>query len=394
MGRLLGVGPGRERGADAVADGHRVPALDHGPAAPRDAEDLERVARAGDRLPRHPRHVPGALGRARVDPRVRRVDPRAPVPHVRRAARGRRDLARAVAPRGAAVRAPARLAPVARGGLRPQQPRARRAVLRDLLGDVLPADLRGRDRDPRVASGRRGSTATRCRSRSCSSCCRDRAARRVAAGDARGGAAHLPRSGRRARWPRRRRWWSCPVSPRARPRCSCSPSPRSSLAAVGQEVARGVRVRRAVSHERVPVALVAVVRRNRRRYGGYLVHVGMAVLFVGVAGSTAFQHMRDARLVPGQSARLDGYDVRYVRATGQLSAEKISLGAVLEVRARRRGSSRRCARAAATTRRRIRARGRSAGSSTASRPARSACAPGRGATCGPRSSPTSARCGG
>ncbi len=104
------------------------------------------------------------------------------------------------------------------------------------------------------------------------------------------------------------------------------------LAAVGQEVARGVRVRRAVSHERVPVALVAVVRRNRRRYGGYLVHVGMAVLFVGIAGSTAFQHMRDARLVPGQSARLDGYDVRYVRATGQLSAEKISLGAVLEVR--------------------------------------------------------------
>jgi cytochrome c-type biogenesis protein CcmF len=104
------------------------------------------------------------------------------------------------------------------------------------------------------------------------------------------------------------------------------------LAAVGQEVARGVRVRRAVSNERVPVAIVAVVRRNRRRYGGYLVHAGMAVLLVGVAGSTAFQHIRDARLVPGQTARLDGYDVHYVRATGQLSSEKISLGAVLEVR--------------------------------------------------------------
>jgi cytochrome c-type biogenesis protein CcmF len=104
------------------------------------------------------------------------------------------------------------------------------------------------------------------------------------------------------------------------------------LAAVGQEVARGVRVRRAVSHEAVPVALVGVVRRNRRRYGGYLVHVGMAVLLVGVAGSTAFQHIRDARLVPGQTARIDGYDVRYVRATGVLSREKISLGAVLEVR--------------------------------------------------------------
>jgi cytochrome c-type biogenesis protein CcmF len=103
------------------------------------------------------------------------------------------------------------------------------------------------------------------------------------------------------------------------------------VAAVGQELARGVRVRRAVSGEAFPVALAALVRRNRRRYGGYIVHVGMAVLLVGVAGSTAFQHIRDARLVPGQQARIDGYDVRYVRATGQLSSEKITLGAVLEV---------------------------------------------------------------
>jgi cytochrome c-type biogenesis protein CcmF len=104
------------------------------------------------------------------------------------------------------------------------------------------------------------------------------------------------------------------------------------VAAIGQELARGASARRAVTGEAPPVAVVAVVRRNRRRYGGYIVHVGMAVLLVGVAGSTAFRHMRDARLVPGQHVRVDGYDVRYVRATGQLSGEKISLGSVLEVR--------------------------------------------------------------
>ena len=42
----------------------------------------------------------------------------------------------------------------------------------DLLGHVLPADLRGGDRPPGVASGRRGSTATSSRWRSCSCCCR------------------------------------------------------------------------------------------------------------------------------------------------------------------------------------------------------------------------------
>ncbi len=56
------------------------------------------------------------------------------------------------------------------------------------------------------------------------------------------------------------------------------------LAAVSQELFRGVRARRAMSGEAVPLALVSLVRRNRRRYGGYLVHAGVAVLFVGRGG--------------------------------------------------------------------------------------------------------------
>jgi cytochrome c-type biogenesis protein CcmF len=73
------------------------------------------------------------------------------------------------------------------------------------------------------------------------------------------------------------------------------------------------------------------VGRNRRRYGGYAVHVGIAVLLVGVAASTTFQHVRDVRMRPGEEARVGGYDIRYVRATGRLAAEKITLGSVLEV---------------------------------------------------------------
>ena len=72
LGRLLGLGPGRERLAAAVAHRHRVPALGDDPGAPRDAEGLERVADAGDRHARDPRHVPRALGDPRLDPRVRR----------------------------------------------------------------------------------------------------------------------------------------------------------------------------------------------------------------------------------------------------------------------------------------------------------------------------------
>jgi cytochrome c-type biogenesis protein CcmF len=103
------------------------------------------------------------------------------------------------------------------------------------------------------------------------------------------------------------------------------------VASVVQEFSRGVRARQAMTSESPPVALARLVRRNRRRYGGYIVHAGVAVALIGVAASTSFQHSRTATLKPGQSVRDDGYDFRYVRATASASAQKISLGAILNV---------------------------------------------------------------
>jgi cytochrome c-type biogenesis protein CcmF len=104
-----------------------------------------------------------------------------------------------------------------------------------------------------------------------------------------------------------------------------------AVAAVTQEFWRGARARRASAQGPLAGALLGVVRRNRRRYGGYIVHVGVAVIFTGVAASSAFQQVRDVRLSPGQTARVGAYDVRYVRPTSRMQAEKISLGAVLDV---------------------------------------------------------------
>jgi cytochrome c-type biogenesis protein CcmF len=111
------------------------------------------------------------------------------------------------------------------------------------------------------------------------------------------------------------------------------------LGSVAQEYWRGTRLREASSGEPPPLALVALVRRNRRRYGGYVVHVGMAVLFVGVAASSSFQHATEPSLSPGQSARVGAYTVRYVRPTATVTARgdaahtgaTMSLGAVLDV---------------------------------------------------------------
>jgi cytochrome c-type biogenesis protein CcmF len=111
------------------------------------------------------------------------------------------------------------------------------------------------------------------------------------------------------------------------------------VGSIGQEFVRGIGARRAMAGERVPLALVSLVRRNRRRYGGYIVHVGIAVLFVGVAASSSFQHATELGLGPGQSTHVGAYTVRYVRPTASITPKNdrahtgstLSLGAVLDV---------------------------------------------------------------
>ncbi len=108
---------------------------------------------------------------------------------------------------------------------------------------------------------------------------------------------------------------------------------------IAQEFVRGTRARRATARESVPAALLALVRRNRRRYGGYVVHIGIAVLFIGVAASSSFQHASELALSPGQSTRVGAYEVRYVAPTATITPHNdaahtgstLSLGAVLDV---------------------------------------------------------------
>jgi cytochrome c-type biogenesis protein CcmF len=104
-----------------------------------------------------------------------------------------------------------------------------------------------------------------------------------------------------------------------------------ALTGLAQEFWRGAAARRSLSGGSMPAALVAVVSRNRRRYGGYIVHAGVAVLLIGIAASSSFQTNRDVRLAPGQSAVVDGRTITYERPTVGVSDEAFTFGAVLGV---------------------------------------------------------------
>ncbi len=104
-----------------------------------------------------------------------------------------------------------------------------------------------------------------------------------------------------------------------------------ALTGLAQEFWRGAAARRSLHGGSMPTALVAVVSRNRRRYGGYIVHTGIAVLLIGIAASSSFQTNRDVRLRPGQSTVVDGRTVTYVRPTASVDKLAFTAGAVLRV---------------------------------------------------------------
>jgi cytochrome c-type biogenesis protein CcmF len=82
------------------------------------------------------------------------------------------------------------------------------------------------------------------------------------------------------------------------------------------ETYRAVRGRMKNLREDAFSALFALARRNPRRYGGYMIHIGIAVIGVGIIGSTLYQKETQATLRVGEEMALDNYLVRYDRFEG------------------------------------------------------------------------------
>jgi cytochrome c-type biogenesis protein CcmF len=79
-----------------------------------------------------------------------------------------------------------------------------------------------------------------------------------------------------------------------------------ALASIVLEFARGTSARRALGGVGWGGAFSSLVARNRRRYGGYVVHASVVLLAIGVAGSSAYQTVREGRLHPADSMTVAG----------------------------------------------------------------------------------------
>jgi len=82
-------------------------------------------------------------------------------------------------------------------------------------------------------------------------------------------------------------------------------------ATVTMEFWRGVRARQAMMGEAPHLALARLIGKNRRRYGGYIIHIGIVMMFLAFTGTSAFKQERQITVNPGESFEIGEYTLRY-----------------------------------------------------------------------------------
>ena len=77
------------------------------------------------------------------------------------------------------------------------------------------------------------------------------------------------------------------------------------------EYGRGALARQRSQGENIFIAFWNLTGRNRRRYGGYIIHISMMLMAIGILGIEIFQVETQGTIAIGDSLQLSGYTVKY-----------------------------------------------------------------------------------
>jgi cytochrome c-type biogenesis protein CcmF len=103
------------------------------------------------------------------------------------------------------------------------------------------------------------------------------------------------------------------------------------LAAIVLEFVRGTRARHALGGGSWLAAFTSLIGRNRRRYGGYVVHAAIVLLLVGAVGIGGFGTTREAKVSAGQSMHVGDYTLTYLGSEQRRAANAVEVRARLAV---------------------------------------------------------------
>ncbi|MEX1020852.1 MAG: heme lyase CcmF/NrfE family subunit [Litorilinea sp.] len=110
------------------------------------------------------------------------------------------------------------------------------------------------------------------------------------------------------------------------------------LATILQEYVRGVIARQTLNEENILQSMGNLWRRNGRRYGGYIVHLGIVMIGVAVIGNEFYQQTTHVTLAQGESAQLGRYEVSYAGMETERGSNYTQFGTRLLVFDRQNGA--------------------------------------------------------
>ena len=97
------------------------------------------------------------------------------------------------------------------------------------------------------------------------------------------------------------------------------------------EFTKGTKARKEMTKEGYLKSFFSLITRNKRRYGGYIVHMGMVCLFVGITGSSAFKVEKVVTMSKGESLIIKDYQLELVGVDSYPTENKYITSATLAV---------------------------------------------------------------
>ncbi|GAB4261748.1 heme lyase CcmF/NrfE family subunit [Thermincola ferriacetica] len=104
-----------------------------------------------------------------------------------------------------------------------------------------------------------------------------------------------------------------------------------ALAATIYDTVKGIIARRKLTGEAMPVAAGKLLIRNRRRYGGYIIHIGLILILIGIIGSHTYDVQVPKSLKLGESVKVQEYNIKYDRLAERKVGKNDEVYAQLEV---------------------------------------------------------------
>ena len=84
-----------------------------------------------------------------------------------------------------------------------------------------------------------------------------------------------------------------------------------AVSTIVYDTALALRARRRIAGEGIFAGLITLTRRNQRRYGGFIVHLGIVLIFMGIAGSMTYSREREATLGLKESLTVGQYRIQF-----------------------------------------------------------------------------------